>query len=254
MNIFYEFIKYKWQAKGRHGIHSPFVYDFIENVLQKNLPTDIKLKVNSYERLLKNSLVEIDFDELGAGSKTMNDKRQISKIYNASSSRGKFGRLLFSLVNHYKFENILEFGTSLGVGTLHMHLGNPNAKITTVEGCKNTHRYTKEHCPVDGIYVSFIQNTFENFCINKELKPTELLFIDGHHDGNFLLYYLSLLEPVISDNTIILLDDIRWSKSMNAAWSKLIKDKKFHVSIDLFRMGILIKKPDQEKEHFILKY
>ena len=31
---FKEYLKYKWRAKGRHGIHSPFVYAFIENVIQ----------------------------------------------------------------------------------------------------------------------------------------------------------------------------------------------------------------------------
>ena len=31
---FIEYLKYKWKAKGRHGIHSPFVYAFIEDVLQ----------------------------------------------------------------------------------------------------------------------------------------------------------------------------------------------------------------------------
>ena len=30
MNRFFEIIKYSWKAKGRHGIHSPFVYDLVD--------------------------------------------------------------------------------------------------------------------------------------------------------------------------------------------------------------------------------
>jgi hypothetical protein len=28
-----EYLKYRWKAMGRHGMHSPFVYDFIEQVV-----------------------------------------------------------------------------------------------------------------------------------------------------------------------------------------------------------------------------
>ena len=37
MNRLVEFIKYKWKASGRHGIHSPFIYDLIENGIRTRI-------------------------------------------------------------------------------------------------------------------------------------------------------------------------------------------------------------------------
>ena len=37
VNRFVEFIKYKWKASGRHGIHSPFIYDLIENGIRTSI-------------------------------------------------------------------------------------------------------------------------------------------------------------------------------------------------------------------------
>ena len=33
LHSFIEYLKYQWKAKSRHGVHSPFVYDFIDQVL-----------------------------------------------------------------------------------------------------------------------------------------------------------------------------------------------------------------------------
>jgi hypothetical protein len=37
------------------------------------------------------------------------------------------------------------------------------------------------------------------------------------------------------------------------SWNNLIKSDAFNLSMDFFRMGVLIKRPQQVKEHFILK-
>jgi hypothetical protein len=38
LHAFIEYLKYRWKAMGRHGTHSPFVYDIIENVLLNKGP------------------------------------------------------------------------------------------------------------------------------------------------------------------------------------------------------------------------
>lgn len=48
VNRLVKFIKYKWNASGRHGIHSPFIYDLIENGIRTSIikadfhPSDLK--------------------------------------------------------------------------------------------------------------------------------------------------------------------------------------------------------------------
>lgn len=62
MNRFFEIIKYTWKAKGRHGIHSPFVYDLVDTcfkiaVSKKQLaPIAAELGTSSYSLKLLSQL------------------------------------------------------------------------------------------------------------------------------------------------------------------------------------------------------
>ena len=248
-----EYIKYRWNAKGRHGTHSPFVYRLVDECFQIK-PTEAfeQIRQNLFREFQKNEKL-IAVTDLGAGSKKMSSQRKVSSIFKNSSSKGKYADLLYQLSHFTSPQHILEMGTSLGVGTMHMHFGYPQAEIDTVEGCAKTMEVAKEYFRGDAEKVHFIQSDFNSFFNDSPLKKYDLVFVDGHHDGEALMRYLELLTDRIHEQTIIILDDIRWSNSMYDAWKKIMNNPKYHLSIDLFRMGIISLRPGQEKEHFTIK-
>ena len=52
------------------------------------------------------------------------------------------------MVHYFQPECILEIGTSLGLATSALSLGNEKAKIITLEGCPNTQKQAQEQLQV----------------------------------------------------------------------------------------------------------
>ena len=106
-----------------HGMHSPFVFEFITKIL--NVRTDYPEyeKVEALRDQLLNDTTVLEVEDFGAGSvvdKTR--KRSISSIAKNAAKPKKFGQLLFRMVKHYQPKTILELGTSLGITTSHLSL------------------------------------------------------------------------------------------------------------------------------------
>ncbi len=247
-----EYIKYRWIAKGRHGIHSPFVYDYIDVCLKKSISESDKIEIKNLAQVISSDNSIITIQDFGVGSRRMGNDRKVSAIFRNSSSFGKYGKLLYQLSRHYKPNKILEFGTSLGIGTNYLILGNPNAFITTVEACENTRNRALEHLG-DLKSIQSIHSTFDDYLKKENSIKFDLVFVDGHHDGDALLDYMNRLSEITHDETLFVLDDIRWSKSMLKAWNSIVEDPNYHLTIDHFRIGIVARRPNQEKEHFVLK-
>ena len=255
MNIGIEFIKYSLNAKGRHGIHSPFVFNLMDKVLRMPISSAIKSQQKELFAELKSDNTSIKFQEFGAGSKKLGKQRTVKQIFSTNSTQKKYGELLYRIMHAYEPMNILELGTSLGTGTLHMHWGNPMAKIITIEGCKSTYTIAKETIAKHRIndQIDIKNCTFQDYFKVPNKVLFDLVFIDGHHDGNSLIEYLRLLEKYTHNDTIFILDDIRWNNDMFSAWKKISSDNQYHLTIDFFKMGLLIRQETKHKEHFVLR-
>lgn len=250
----FEYIKYYFAAKGRHGIHSPFVYELVDQCLNISVDLTDQEVIDSIIHSIKTDETKLQISDFGAGSRTMGNTRTPRQMYRNSASKGKYGRLLYQLARHYQFKHMLELGTSLGIGSLHLKLGSKQGVLTTVEGCSETFDFAKEQLMQNSIDINCIHAKFDDFF--SQLPPSEcfdFVYIDGHHDGTALLHYIELLDRYTHNDTLILIDDIRWSDSMFKAWNKLIAKPDLRLSIDFYRMGLIAKRKQQEKEHFVLK-
>jgi predicted O-methyltransferase YrrM len=257
----FKYLKYWFTAsngKG-HGVHSPFVFDFINNVLSDKRAFDSFRYIESLRNELMHDHREINVPDFGAGSrKQLNNKRKISAIARSSLKPKKFSQLLFRIVHYYKPRNILELGTSLGITTAYMAVANPAASIITMEGApevaatakNNFHRLNFSNIQV--IEGSFEQNLA---LLIAELRNIDFVFIDGNHRLEPTLNYFEQLLPIINPSTILIFDDIHWSKEMETAWGEIKKHSSVTLTIDLFFIGLVFFRSEQKiKQDFIIRF
>ena len=127
--------------------------------------------------------------------------------------------------------------------------------VTSVEACPNTFQATKKNMNrLQLNNVSFYNSTFRAFLngISPDTKY-DLIYLDGHHDKDATLEYFSILKQHIHSDTILILDDIYWSKGMLKAWQSICKDESVKVSLDLYFWGILFFKPGLSKQDFKIR-
>lgn len=203
---------------------------------------------------IKNNREQFKITDLGAGSRRMGKMRSIADLAQNASSKGLYGDILWKITHHYKPMLMLELGTSIGTGSIHLKSGNPAGHLITVEGCDAILRRASQQFDAWNLSgITTLCCSFDDFVKLPEIGTYDLIFLDGNHSGEATLKYIDSLLPKSHSNTAFILDDIRWSDDMWDCWKYLTSDPRFHVSIDLGRMGILWRREEQTKEQFTIR-
>lgn len=255
--IIFDYLQFRLSSRKKHGIHSPFVFDFIESVLCDRTEYAAYSKAEDIRKDLLHCNEKLSHLDFGGNEEGILKEKIIRKIVKSSSKNQKNGRLLFRLSQKFKPPVILELGTSVGISTLYLASGNPAATVHTIEGCSNTAFVAKENFLKAGAK-NIIQHTgkFDDVLpgLLESISPPELVFIDGNHYPGPTMKYFELCLNKKSEEMIFVFDDIRWSSQMKKLWKTLCLDQRITVSIDLFSMGILFLRNGQAKEHFRIRF
>ena len=244
------------KSTNQHGVHSPFVYNLVTNCFYSKVnSTNYSLFKKIRQKLTKNHQV-IEVTEFGAGSKVFkNNYRKISKVAKVAGSSPKKAKLLIKLSSYFKPENILEIGTSIGLGTSALHIGNPKAIIYTLEGCTKTATVAKSIFDFYNFKNIKIKTGHFNETLPNVLQNTffDFIFFDGNHNATATLNYFEQCLKSINNNSVVIFDDIYWSKDMQKAWEQIKLHPKVTVTIDTFYFGIVFFRAEQAKQHFTIR-
>lgn len=253
-NIFQKALAYSTfllHSKNRHGVHSPFVYDFIENVLN---PTFSDNEIEKQRKILLNDHSNILLKDYG---KKNDRETTISQIAETSLKKPKEAQLLSKISSYYSIQKVVELGTSLGITTAYFAKSSNSISITTIEGSEQVLEVAKRLWSVLNLHsIHSINSDFDSI-IDKLLDTNglkTLYFIDGNHRYAATLKYFKLFLENCDEDSIVILDDIHWSPGMEKAWAEIIALNEVTLSIDLFEMGVIFFKKRLKKEHFTIRY
>jgi predicted O-methyltransferase YrrM len=248
------FLKFLLRSKGLHRVHSPFVFHFYHELIRRGQHYSDFDKLSNIRLELLNNKTPIQRAGIGASAKPKQE--QIADIAARILSTQHWCEAFYRIANFAKPDCIVELGTGLGLSTLYWAKAAPHAQIHTFEGDVvladlNKVLFKNEHAMNITLHQGFFNDTLPRFL---EGKPSiDIAFIDGDHTYEATLKNFNLLLPFFHENSIVIFDDIQWSRGMERAWNEIKSMNEVWQSIDFFRLGMVFFRTSQTRQHFNLR-
>ena len=240
MLVFTEIYRRLCCRKG-YGVHSPFVFDLMTNVIEDPCAYYSYDDISRIRRELSQNPTFICYK-----GKQITVKRAIRK-YGISKREGEF---LFRLANYYKPRTILSVGSSLGLTPLYLTRYDSDVQCVTLESEPHfaemaTHLLSKETNPSlqirTGAYHKLVPESLVQFTL------IDCIFADKNVEISELDAIFNQCLPFIHDHTFCVMAGIRSSSEKYHFWKQICQHPKVTVAIDMFQMGLLFFQPKLHK-------
>ncbi|MFO7979105.1 MAG: class I SAM-dependent methyltransferase [Bacteroidales bacterium] len=244
------------------GIHSPFLYAFSEKCIFNDHHHQAFDKLEELRKNLKLDERHIQVTDFGKGmrfgpkrkpgsSQPLQYQRPVRNIARKSLQDPAVCRLFYRMVQYFQPATILELGTSLGLTTSYLAMADGRSKVFTLEGCPQTADLARESFERAGVKnIEIITGDFRNNlpALLQRIPAPDMVYIDGDHSYKGVLANFALIGPTLHDKSVVIIDDIRWSAGMKAAWKHLAANEKTTLALDVGKAGILFFDPALSKQ------
>jgi len=241
-----------------HGIHSPFIFDLVTRVFRNKTDRDIVCIIEKTRKKMLHDRRTIEAEDFGAGAENRKtNRKRVSQIAKRSPVTKKYGLLLSKLASEFGGEGIIEFGTSLGISTMYLASASGNLKVFSMEGSAALAEIARENLDSAGFTnCEVFTGDFDVVlpAVFEKCQNPGLVFIDGNHRKEPLLRYFLKITEKCSKKTVIVIDDINYSKEMHEAWKEIRSAENVTVTIDMHRMGLVFLREGITPNNYIIRY
>ena len=252
-----------WNTGGE-GIHSPYLFYFVRHCLYDQNQYYAFSHIEKQRAALLHNTKTLTITDYGTGKN--NTLRQIKTIAATSLEKPGNAQILFRLVqflsdrqwndNKQQPLNILELGTSLGITTAYLAAPSSTNNVVTLEGSNELLQAAAS------VWKTLNINNIKAVCGNidttlspalQSLRHLDLAYIDANHTYEATMRYWQAMMPFITRKSVIVIDDIHWSKEMQQAWLTIQKQPQVTSTFDLFNMGLVFFDPAYLHKHYKLR-
>ena len=236
-------------ARTRYDVHSPYLSEFVREVYTDDRKYHAFYLVEQLRRYWSKQRQTVQLPSLGAPSRTTRrSSRTAASLVRSNAIGRKQGEFLFRLALWLRPERIVELGTNAGISTVYLHGADTRTPLQTVEGNAEVAALAQETFRRAGVspYVRAYTATFREW-LNQQSPgpPVRLLaFIDGDHRYRPTLDYVEQLLQHTTDEGIIVVADIHWSRDMEQAWDELRAHPRVTATVDTYHFGLLFLRPE----------
>jgi predicted O-methyltransferase YrrM len=240
-------------------MHSPFVFDFILHVLNNKKNYQPPSNISELRNRLQRDQRVLNVTDLGAGSReNSKEKRKVSTIASNAVKPRKYGELLFRLAKHYQCRQLVELGTSLGVTTAYLASADEDGIVYTIEGAEEVARIASdnfEQLSLQNIYPIVGNFDLKLPAVLEKMESVDLAYVDGNHRYAATKSYFNHLIKKHNNNTILVFDDIHWSREMEQAWEEIRRHPEVACTIDIFFLGfVFFRKEFKTRQHHCIRF
>ena len=243
------------KADTYYRVHSPFVFKFLQKILEDNRQYYVFDKLDALRLELDKNKTEIEIEDLGAGSKKSNlKKRSIQSIAKTAVSPSYQSKILFKIAQEIKALRTVELGTSLGISTMSLAGYTHKNQVHTLEGSRSVLEVAKVNFEIFNAknihpYLGHFDNNLPE--VLEKVQRLDLCYIDGNHAKAPTLKYFEMCLKHVHKESVLIFDDIYWSPEMTEAWEIIKTHTAVKFTIDLYFFGLVFFNPDiKEVQHF----